>query len=619
MSLNASRSDQSSEYWGVVIQSVPSKSKKNIVKQLEQIFHLDKRDAEQVLANMPLILIDNLSFGLAVRVKKHFLDLGAVSETTNHDMIKKNCFEVVWPQTPDLSFFLKEEARDAKPAEGASPEKTATAKPAGTPPVENAPAPKSFLEIPVPEKKSVAETPAQVPPPKEKPSFVMPPAPISSEKQPLADESLDVPPAVDSPFSAKVEEKQFSEEKPADVQRAVSKPVFETPVENTDAPRILEDVLADPLPADEPVKEPPKTPVESEMPRPSAIDSDWERRAKELNEKLRWIQDEKRQLRDQHVEDTEKVKSELQERIAQEKQKSDDIAKALEELKKKTERHEELSKEGDEWRAQAVALGEKVRVLEEELTQKNTSLEALLREKQEMAGSLGRAQESLSDTESKLDAVTRDLSAAREREGELSRKFTEFHSSIDAKDGELVTLRSHVTELEGKLSEIENEASSLRKAEQGHQETVRALERSVQEKTDALKLRDEGLARFERQVLELAGKVAEYETMRREHAQFVQERASLHKEYEAKLSEQEVRLAKVEDEHRRYRSRTDRKNAAATRELGESVRVVDTVRQGLQKLILFLGSEAAVLDTEKKVALKSPLTRGPSSPNPDKS
>jgi hypothetical protein len=86
-----------------------------------------------------------------------------------------------------------------------------------------------------------------------------------------------------------------------------------------------------------------------------------------------------------------------------------------------------------------------------------------------------------------------------------------------------------------------------------------------------------------------------------------------------KFAEQEVRLAKDEEDHRRYRSRMDRKNAAATRELGEWIRGIDTLRQGLQKLILFLGSESAVLDSERKSNLRSPLTRGPDSPNTGKS
>ena len=62
--MNESKSIHAAEDWGVVLQSVPSKNKKEIVKRLEEIFGIDKRDAEQVLANMPLILVDNISLSL---------------------------------------------------------------------------------------------------------------------------------------------------------------------------------------------------------------------------------------------------------------------------------------------------------------------------------------------------------------------------------------------------------------------------------------------------------------------------------------------------------------------------------------------------------------------------
>ncbi len=94
MSMNEPRSIHAAEDWGVVLQSVPSKNKREIVKRLEEIFELDKRDAELILSNMPLILVDNLSFGLAARVKKFFQTIGAVAETTNHDMTKKHCLQI---------------------------------------------------------------------------------------------------------------------------------------------------------------------------------------------------------------------------------------------------------------------------------------------------------------------------------------------------------------------------------------------------------------------------------------------------------------------------------------------------------------------------------------------
>jgi len=518
--MNEPRSIHAAEDWGIVLQSVPSKNKKEIVKRLEEIFELDKRDAEQVLTNMPLILVDNLSFGLAARIKKFFQKIGAVAETTNHDMIKKNCFQVLWPQTPDLSFFMKNETG---PAEAAVSEKKGDPKVAEIPVVGTKSA---SYEM----KPEVAKIPAAPLPPKpvpESPAMV-PVPPAVSEK-----------PVPESPAIAPVQSLE------------ASKPVPETP---EIAPHF-------PLP---PMKVIPESLGSASLPRmvpeeksaadsSAGVDSDWERRAKELNEKLRKIHEEKQELRVQHTEATEKVKNEFQQKIEQEKQKSEEIAKkAYEDLQKEAQKHEALTREGEEWRSRAVALAEKVRELEANLSQKVSSLEHLIHEKEDFSQQSEKA-----------------------------------------------------------AQESQNELSSLRSREQEFLRKVEGLERNVQDMSESLRSRDSALAQFEKQILDLAEKAQGYESLRQEHAQLSQERATIRQEYDAKFAEQEVRLAKTDEDHRRYRSRTDRKTAAATRELGEWIRGIDTIRQGLQKLILFLGSESAVLDSEKKSMLRSPLTRGP--------
>lgn len=466
MFLNEPRSIHAAEDWGVVLQSVPSKNKKEIIKRLEEIFGLDKRDAEQILSNMPLILVDNISFGLAARIKKFFQTTGAVAETTNHDMIKKNCFQVLWPQTPDLSFFMKNETG---PAEAPGQEKKAGAAPAEIPPAE-----KKIISFEVkPEIPSAREVPSPAEPVREPPAILSQPHPVSGQQ-----------PATTLPRDA---------------------------------------------------------------------GSDWERRAKELNEKLRKIHEEKQELSVRHAEATEKVKGEFQQRLDDEKKKRGDISKAYENLQKEIRKHEALTQEGEEWRSRAAALSEKVRELEMSLMRKTSETEQLIQQKNDLVRQSEKAA---------IDAQ-RELSSLRGREQELSGK-------------------------------------------------IEGLERNVREMNESLRSRDGMLDQFEKQISELAEKARSYESLRQEHA-------TIRQEYETKLAEQEARFAKIEEEHRRYRSRTDRKTAAATRELGEWVRDADAMRQGLQKLILFLGSESAVLDSEPKPRLKSPLTRGSVASNKKKS
>jgi len=499
--MNQPRAPHPSEDWGIVLQSVPSKRKKEIVSCLENVFSLDKQDAEQVLSNMPLILVDNISFGLATRIKKHFQKLGAVAETTNHEMIKKNCFQIVWPQAPDLAFFLKDEATSA---EVVLPAKKEEAAPMGSLPSEK----KFERPEPQPEMPQVVETPEPVRPTEEPPASVMPTQPVVEEK-------------------------------------------------------------------------------------PIHVDTEWERRAHDLNEKLRKIQEEKQQLHEQHAEVTEKVKTDFQQQLEQEKQKSDEIAKAYEDLRAQAEKQEALTREGEEWRSKAMALGERVRELETSLMQKTSAIEHLIQQKD-------------------------DLLRQSEKASEFASRVEDLEKNITARNEEKAVFQARVSDFEKSLSAAQRELDESRRRDQEWSQKAGGLEREVQDMRESLRARDAALAQFETQMLELAEKVSGYEALRQQHSQLVQERAIIRKEYDVKLVEQEVRLAKVEEEHRRYRSRVDRKNAAATRELGEWVRGVDTVRQGLQKLILFLGSDVAVLDTEKKFPLRSPLTRGPDASNSEK-
>ena len=564
------RLPQTPEDWGVLLQSVPSKRKKEIVKRLDEIFGLDKKDAEQILSNMPLILIDNVSPLLASRIKKYFQALGAVVETTNHDMIKKNCFQIGWGETPDLSFFMKEEAVPAS--------------------------------APIPEKQKATEKPAKIP---ETPKAQEIPAPV--------------------PYVA-----------PAPVIVPTPLPVVPEPVAESPA------IVAKPQPVIE--EKPVVAPI-------SHVDSDWERRAQELNEKLKKIQDEKQQLHETHAEVTEKVKTEFHQKLEQEKQKSDEIAKAYQDLQAHAQKQEALTLEGAEWRTKAMALGEKVRELETELMQKISAIEHLIQQKDDLSRQSDKAAELASrvtdlegavaakegeratlqnrfeDLEKNISASQLELENFRGREhewsqkaGGLEREAQILQEALRAKEEERAGLHSRISDLENKLSAAHQDLDNFRRHEQGLLQKIAGLERELQDMKAALQTRDAALAQFEKQMLELAENVRGYEALRQEHAQLVHERATIRREYDAKLVEQEVRLAKLEEEHRRHRSRVDRKNAAATRELGEWVRGVDTVRQGLQKLILFLGSESAVLDPEKKFPLRSPLTRGPDAPNnPEKS
>lgn len=499
MSMNEPESIQTAEDWGVVLQSVPSKYKKEILKRLVGIFELDKHDAEQILSNMPLILADSLSYDMATHIKDFFQKVGAVAETTNHDMIKKNCFQVVWPQTPDLSFFTKGEAE--------------------------------LMKTPVLEKKN-HDTAVEIPPVEKK----APVCEVRPEPSPRQEISLPESPAPEMTVC--------------------------------ESPRV--EMHLSPAP-------------DQNM---SKADSKWESRAREWDKKLRKLEEEKRALQAKHAESAEKAKKEFQKSFEEEKKKSHEIAKAYEDLRKRSKKDEASTREGEDWRSKAVTLSEKVRELETNLKQMTSEVKSQTQEKEEHARRSAKAEE-------------------------LSSRLAELEKIVTAKDEEKAALQRRISDFEKNSSAAQRELGNHQGREQDFLQKIEELERKVRETTESLRARGSESAHFEKQVAELSGKAQGFESLRQEHAQFVQEQAAARKEYESKLSEQEARFAKIEEDHRRYRSCADRQTAAAARELIEWVRDVDTVRQGLQKLILSLGTDPAVLDAEKKPRLKSPLTRGP--------
>ena len=854
MSMSEPGSIQAGDDWGVVLQSVPSKHKKEIVKRLVGIFQLNKHDAEKILSNVPLILLDNLSSGMAARVKGFFQRVGAVVETTNHDMIKKNCFQILWPQTPNLSFFMKNEPVIAEPL---APEQKNNAAIVEIPPVEN--------KVLTPEVKPETLKIQEIAPPSE-PHLSQ----ASSQKSVEVDSKWE---SRSKEWNEKLrkmdEEKQALFAKHAEAtekaKNEFQKRLDEEKRKNSGIAKAYEDLQkemrkrksstqegeewrskAEALGAKVRELETNLTQKTSEIEQlarqKEELTLQAENAATEVRRELSTLQgreqeyfqkihDEKQELHTKYTEAIERVKNESQQRVEEEKKKSDELAKAYEDLQREKQKYEVLTREGEEWRSRAVAMGERVHELEVNLTQKSSEVEQLIRLKEDLArqsentvaevqreiaslrgreqelhgqhaemldrarnesqqrleeekrrnDELAKACEGLQQEKQKYEALTREgedwrlrATALGERVHELETTLTQKNSEVeqliqqkeelirqsenvvaevrrelanlqsheqeffqktheekqelhakyaeeiervkrdlqqrleeekrksdeliraceglqqekqkyealtregeewrlraialDEKVRELETnltqknseaeqlarqkedlmrqseniaaeLASRVAELErtlaakdeernvlqSRVSDLERNFSAAQRELENHQGRERELshkagdlEREIRETKEFLHTRENAIAQLEKQNSELAEKVQEFESLRREHERLVQEYVAIRQECDAKLADQEARFAKIEEDHRRYRSRVDRKTASATREFGEWVRDVDAMRQGLQKLIVFLGSESVELDEEKTSRLKSPLTRGPGAPKIEK-
>lgn len=614
------------EDWSVIVESVSPKQKKNIVKRMVEIFELDKKETEQVLSNTPLILLDNLTFGMAARIKNYFQKLGAVVETTNHDMIKKNCSQIIWSEVPDLSFFLKDET---------------------------APSPRTAQPV-----KSPHDFESSFPPTKQvqgldinKEHLVRPTVIDASQEEKIKNHQETTSPGIDNSWEQrarelserlkKIQQDTNSSDKPA------PSPAESTPKESTTPP---ESGTIKPV-------EFAKLPSQSSEAAP-IMPSQQIRQTHEERQKLQ--QELEAEIKRKEV--LQKECEELRSKISQLETHTRDIEKNLAQKtlaleltakeKKETLPPEPMIKKEDHEKAIAskeedlLALQARVQELslhgsslEKEVSEKNRSVENIQNEKvslqklkEELESKTALLETKLATAEKSLHTIQEELEVLRHREKNAvtqqdssETQLNELRATLQSAKLEIHVAQSREKEQTAKVEMLENqlqemqtavnaaryEVQSLQKRETDLLARAEALERGMYDKDEGIKTRDAALKDLENKVTELMVRAQEFEKIQKEHATLAEERANIRAEYEAKIAEQTERFAKIEEEHRRYRSRLDRKTAAATRELGEWARSVDALRQGLQKLTVFLGSQSVETDSEKKPPLRSPLNRTP--------
>ncbi len=95
--------------WSVVLNPIKGElAKTRTVEVLSQTFSLSEEEASQLVENAPLILLEDLSYESAQKIKYHFLECGLEIHLTNNPFQKRKCFRTVWPEEPRLNFLKSE-------------------------------------------------------------------------------------------------------------------------------------------------------------------------------------------------------------------------------------------------------------------------------------------------------------------------------------------------------------------------------------------------------------------------------------------------------------------------------------------------------------------------------
>lgn len=106
MLLGNKKTQENDQNWCVVLNPLHNElDKKKVAKKISEVFSLSTEEAADLVANTPIILLDNLTRAIASKVKEYFEAAGAEMILTNDVFLKRKCYRTVWPEIPNLAFL----------------------------------------------------------------------------------------------------------------------------------------------------------------------------------------------------------------------------------------------------------------------------------------------------------------------------------------------------------------------------------------------------------------------------------------------------------------------------------------------------------------------------------
>ena len=106
MLLGNKKNQENEQNWCLVLNPLPSEiDKRKVAHKISEVFSLSLEEATDLVSNTPIILLDNLTRPMAVKVKDYFRSTGAEMFLTNDVFLKRKCYRTVWPEPPNLSFL----------------------------------------------------------------------------------------------------------------------------------------------------------------------------------------------------------------------------------------------------------------------------------------------------------------------------------------------------------------------------------------------------------------------------------------------------------------------------------------------------------------------------------
>ena len=115
MLLRNKKNQGEDQNWCVILSPISSElDRKKVAQKISTIFSLSYDEAIDVVSNTPIIILDNLTREVALKLKEFFRAAGAQTLLTNDVFQKRKCYRTVWPEPPNLSFLFDWRALEEK-------------------------------------------------------------------------------------------------------------------------------------------------------------------------------------------------------------------------------------------------------------------------------------------------------------------------------------------------------------------------------------------------------------------------------------------------------------------------------------------------------------------------
>ena len=99
--------------WFIVLNPLKSELERSkIAREIAKAFRIPADEAIDLVANTPIILLDNLNYSTAIQVKQYFCASVSDLIVSNDGALKRRCYRTVWPNPPSLTFLKDMDAKN---------------------------------------------------------------------------------------------------------------------------------------------------------------------------------------------------------------------------------------------------------------------------------------------------------------------------------------------------------------------------------------------------------------------------------------------------------------------------------------------------------------------------